>query len=52
MTFLQLKVGSTADNNEKIQGDDGLRVIDMMDKKFGRRGRTRTLDQWIMSPDV
>ena len=33
----RLHFGSTADNNEKSQGDDSLQVIDMMDKKWWAR---------------
>ncbi len=33
----RLHFGSTADNNEKTQGDDGLQVIEMMDKKWWAR---------------
>ena len=33
----RLHFGSTADNNEKTQGDESLQVIDMMDKKWWAR---------------
>ena len=33
----RLHFGSTADNNEQAQGDDGLQVIDMMDEKWWAR---------------
>ena len=33
----RLHFGSTADNNEKTQGDESLQVIDMIDKKWWAR---------------
>ena len=33
----RLHFGSTADNNEKTQGDESLQVIEMMDKKWWAR---------------
>ena len=33
----RLHFGSTADNNEKTQGDESLQVIDMMDEKWWAR---------------
>ena len=41
----RLHFGSTADNNEKTQGDESLQEIDMMDKKWWARKDSN----WLVS---